>query len=167
MACPVVQEDEHRFHPYGIQRRARSCNEDEHKVHPYVCDISRRMLWPCLLPVISVALWLSTRQASDARMSADSVLSRVGGFLVVLVCPAVCAVLACHRGVWRWAGANHPGYSDRQGIQITDLARRNPRHLQRALARVTVLALALAPPLSGCEIAVDRPDERCPLQPHL
>ena len=93
----------------------------------------------------------------------DSVLSRVGGFLAVLGCSPACTVPVCHGAVWRRAGANRPGYSDSQGIQITDVARRNPRHLQWALARVTVLALTLAPPLCGREIAVDRPNERRPL----
>ena len=68
-------------------------------------------------------------------------------------------------GIWRDGQRQRsPRESNREGVKVTDVSRREAGQGERRLARVSVGSLAFAPILSGLEVVVDRPEQRRPLE---
>src|SRR4051812_24001659 len=66
--------------------------------------------------------------------------------------------------IWGERQRRSPRGSDREGIEIADVARGEAGHGEGRLAGVAVGARVFGPPLGGREVAVDRPEQRRPLE---
>ena len=68
-------------------------------------------------------------------------------------------------GIWRDGQRQRsPRESDREGVKVTDVSRREASEGEGGLARVSVGPLSFAPILSGFEVVVDRPEQGRPLE---